>query len=72
MIDDPNSFFASFESILPGMTSESCIILRVYKVSGTGCSDVAKRCFPNGFLDLLEGPWDAPARFDDFSRFGEN
>ena len=63
--------FASFESTLPEMTSESCIFLRVYKVSGTSCSDVAKHCFPNGFLDLLEGPWDAPARCDKFPRFAK-
>ena len=27
----------------------------VYKVSAIGIFDVAKRCFPNGFLGLLEG-----------------
>ena len=44
------------------MPSESCFSLRVYKVSRTVSPDVAKRCFTNGFLGLLEEAWGTPAR----------
>ena len=37
-------------------TPEYTIFHRFYKVLGSGISNVAKRCFTNGFLDLLEWP----------------
>ena len=45
-------FYVMFAKMGPG----SFIFLRVYEVWERGIPEIAKHCFPNGFLGISEGP----------------